>query len=198
MNTKFGLLLLRWPAAWLALAGITRLAAAGEPTAFDLVKEGNKHVGEEAKDRVVQIRSEKSIGTLTPNVWFVVYYDPDAALKATEVKFAAGRKVAVQRPFRLLEPISGADKQLPREKLRVDSDRALKTATSEPLLKNVKLTASRMKLERWGGSESPVWKIELWATKLRQPKDTVSLGEIFIAADDGKVVKNDLHIDRVD
>ena len=64
-----------------------RAASAGEPTAFELVKEGNRHLGEEAKDRVVQIRSEKSIGSLTPNIWWVVYYDPDAAAMATEIKF---------------------------------------------------------------------------------------------------------------
>ena len=48
---------------------------AAEPTALQLVKEGNKHVGEDARDKVVQIRSDKSIGSLTPNVWYMVYYD---------------------------------------------------------------------------------------------------------------------------
>jgi len=40
------------------------LATAGELTAFDLVKEGNRYVGEPSKDKVVQIRSDKSVGTL--------------------------------------------------------------------------------------------------------------------------------------
>src|SRR5256885_11487268 len=73
-------------------------ARAAEPTAFELVKEGNKHVGEDAKDRVSQIRSDKSVGSLTPNVWHIVYYDPDASLKATEVTFAGGKKLSVKRP----------------------------------------------------------------------------------------------------
>ena len=71
------------------LAGLA--ARADEPTAFDLIKEGNRYVGEQAKDRIVQIRSEKSIGTLTPNIWYVVFYDPTASLKAVEVKFGAGK-----------------------------------------------------------------------------------------------------------
>src|ERR1041385_278425 len=103
-------------AAVLLAGGLSQLVHAGEPTAFDLVKEGNRHLGEDAKGRVVQIRSEKSVGGLTPNIWFVVYYDPDAAAKATEVKFAAGTKVAVKRPPRILEPITGSHRELPKEK----------------------------------------------------------------------------------
>src|SRR5256885_13251555 len=97
----------------LVLAGIGQ-AKAAEPTAFELIKEGNKHVGEDAKDRVVQIRSEKSIGSLVPNVWYVVYYDPDASLKATEVKFGGGKKLGVKRPNRLLEPVTGSHRQISR------------------------------------------------------------------------------------
>ena len=49
-------------------------AAGKEPTALSLIKDGNEYIGKEARDRLVQIRSEKSIGTLTPNIWYIVYY----------------------------------------------------------------------------------------------------------------------------
>src|SRR3954468_25004345 len=58
--------------------GFINAGIAAEPTAFELIKEGNRHVGEEARDQVVQIRSDKSIGTMTPTIWYVVYFDPDA------------------------------------------------------------------------------------------------------------------------
>src|SRR5438270_8303028 len=74
-----------------------------EKTAFELAREADKHVGEDAKGKVVQIRSEKSIGTLTPNIWYVVMYDPDATAKATEIKFGSGQKLSVKRPARVLE-----------------------------------------------------------------------------------------------
>ncbi len=80
----------------------------------------------------------------------MVFYDPTAALKAAEVKFADGKMVAVTRPLRLLEPISGGDQPLDRSKLKVDSGQALQTAQSESSLKSVKLTSSQMKLERVG------------------------------------------------
>ncbi len=175
--------------------GLGLSARAGELTAYQLIKEGNRYVGEEAKDQVVQIRSDKSVGTMTPTVWYIVYYDPDASLKATEVKFGAGKKMDVKRPFRLLE-MASADKKLDRKKMNVDSDKALSTATADPLLQNLKLKASQMWLDR--GDDGPVWRVRLWAAKLKDPNDNADIGEVFISADDGKVLRRDLHIERVD
>ena len=188
----------QWLAALLLAGGLSQIASlAAEPTAFELIKEGNRHVGEEAKGHVVQIRSEKSIGSLMPNIWYVVYYDPDATAKATEVKFAAGTKVSVKRPARILEPITRSHRELAKEKLKIDSDKAIQIAKSDPLLKNVTLTNTEMRLER-GEGEQPVWKVKLWASKIRKPSETVHIGEIHISAEDGKVVKNDLKPGRVD
>lgn len=180
-------------------------AKASEPTAFQLAKEANHYVGDQAKDKIVQIRSEKSVGTMTPNVWWVVLYDPTATLKAVQVKFGAGKMLKVERPFRLLEPVTGGDAPLDKDKLKVDSDEALKTAVKEPLLQNLKLTASQLKLERIGegvlgisGPGQAVWRVRLWASKLRDPSRDADLGEVWVSAYDGKVLKTDLHIDRVD
>ncbi len=171
-------------------------ARAAEPTALALAKEGNRYVGEQSKDKLVQIRSDKSVGTLTPNVWYIVYYDPDATLKAVEVKFGAGKKLDVSHPLRLLEPVTGDDKVLDHSKLKVDSDRALKLATAEPLLKSLKLKATQMWLQH--GDEGPVWRVRLWAAKLKNPSDMSDIGQVFISAETGKVVRTDLHINSVD
>jgi hypothetical protein len=187
---------LEWLVGLLSLIVFCGVARASEKTAFELAKEADKHVGEDAKGKVVQIRSEKSIGTLTPNVWYVVLYDPDATAKATEVKFGGGQKLSVKRPARVLELGFRDHLPLDKDKLKVDSDQAIKTATDESMLKNLKLTATRLVLEKWEGA--PVWKVRLWAEKLRDPKHDADIGEVFIAADSGKVVKNDLKIDRVD
>lgn len=181
------------------LVGFT--ARAADSTAFGLIPEGDRYVGEQAKDKIVQIRSDKSAGTVTPNIWYVVFYDPTASLKAAEVKFAGGKMVTVTRPMRLLEPISGGDQPLDRGKLKVDSNQALQNAENESALKDVKLTASQMKLERvgqgvlgTGGPGEAVWKIKLWAAKSGHDQD---IGELWIDATDGKVVKSDLHTDRL-
>jgi hypothetical protein len=187
----------KWVATLLLAGGLSQVAQSAEPTAFDLVKAGNRHLGEDAKGRVVQIRSEKSVAGLTPNIWFVVYYDPDATAKATEIKFAAGTKVSVKRPARVLEPITGAHLELPKEKLKIDSDKAIEIAKNEPLVKNLTLTNTQLTLER-GEGDQPVWKVRFWAAKIRKPSDTVNIGEVHLAAEDGKVVKNDLKPGRVD
>jgi len=188
-----------------AVGALARPGACAQPTAFDLVREANRYVGEQSKNKVVQIRSEKTIGNLTPAIWYIVLYDPTATLKAEEVKFSAGKMISVKRPMRLLEPVTGGDAPLDRSKLKVDSNEAIKVALKEPLLKDLKITATQLKLERVGegvlgtsGTGDAVWKVKLWAAKLRQPQKDADIGEVWISAGDGKVVKNDLHINTVD
>ncbi len=176
--------------------GVPSQSAAGDPTAFDLIKEGDRYVGEQAKDKVVQIRSEKSIGGLVPNIWCVVYFDPTATLRATEVKFGGGRMMDVKRPMRLLEPVTGGDKTLERKKLKVDSDHALAIALKEPLLNGLNLKATQFWLEH--GSHSPVWKIRFWAAKLADPNQMADIGDVIISSADGKVVRSELHPNSVD
>ncbi len=176
--------------------GLAWMAGAAEKTAFELAKEGNRYISAESKDRVVQIHSDKSVGSLTPTIWYVVYYDPDSTTKAVEVKFGAGEKLAVNHTARIMASVAGKNKDLPKDKLKVDSDKAIEIAKKEPLLKNLTLTATRLTLEPWGGM--PVWKVRLWAAKLSKPNKSADLGEVFVAAEDGKVLKNDLKINRVD
>lgn len=178
---------------------------AAEPTAFELINEANRYVGEQSKDKVVQIRSEKSVGSTSPNVWYLVFYDPTATLKATEVKLGAGKMLSVKRPMRLLEPVTGSDTPLDRAKLKVDSDQAIKVALEEPLLKNITVTSTKLKLERAAqgvlGLDSQgeaVWKIELWAARLRDSRKTSNIGEIWVSAGEAKVVRNDVRLTRLD
>lgn len=167
-----------------------------DATAFQLIKEGNKYIGEQSKDKVVQVRAEKSIGTTTPSIWYVVYYDPTATLKSVEVKFAAGKMVSVERPLRLLEPVFGGTEPLDPAKLKVDSDAAIKTALKEPLLARLKVVATAPKLE--DSEMGPVWRVRLWALKLNDPAVDVNIGEVLISPETGTVMKSDLHIARVD
>jgi hypothetical protein len=166
------------------------------PSAFQLAKEGNRYIGEQAKDKVVQIRSERSKGGVTPSVWYVVYFDNTAALKATEVKFGNGKMLDVKRPLRLLSATSKQSEPLPKEKLKIDSDQALKIATQQPGFEGVTLKSSEMRLER-NRNDEPVWRIGLWGSGLRAPEFETSLGDITIAAADGNVVENDLKPEKV-
>jgi hypothetical protein len=190
-----------WMSAVIAAVSTAPVSAA-DLTAFQLIKEGNRYVGEPSKDKVVQIRSEKSVGGLEPAIWYIVYYDPDASLKATEVKFGAGEKLSVKRPMRLLEPVSGDDAALDRKRLKIDSKQAIQIALKEPLLAKLTMKATELRLERAGRGAAeptlPVWRVRLWAAKLANPSKQAAIGEVVISAADGSVIERKLNINRVD
>lgn len=180
----------------LLAAAISHVALADDATAFELIKRGDQYVGVQSKDKVVQIRSEKSVGSLTPNIWYVVYYDPDATFKATEVKFGDGKKMDVSRPWRILEMADDSHKVLDKDKLKVDSDKAIRIATKQPLLENLQLKATKLRLEH--GDNGPQWHVQLWAAKLKNPNDDANIGAVILSATDGSVIKADLHPNSVD
>ncbi len=178
----------------LLLSALPLLAADKEPTAFELAKEGNRYVGEQAKDKIVQIRSERSVGTLTPKVWYVIYFDPTATFKSVEVKFAAGKMLDVKRPLRMIEMIGDASKAMDHDKLKIDSDAAIEKALAEPILKDIKVKSLEAKLENT--SFGPVWRLKLWGEKVNG-RDIVDIGRISVTADDGKVIETDIHLNRL-
>ncbi|HTD85026.1 MAG TPA: hypothetical protein VK850_00490 [Candidatus Binatia bacterium] len=198
MKTKNTATILKTATALLLLAlPLAASAATKELTAFELIKEGNRYVGEHVRDKVVQVRSEKSVGGLTPTIWYVVYYDTTASLKAMEVKFGAGKMLDVKRPMRVLEQTHGGDIPLDRAKLKINSDAAIATALKEPLLEKLTITATSLKCDRLRDG-TIAWRVRLWAAKLRNPNKDVDIGDVQINAEDGKVLRTDIHINRVD
>ena len=180
--------------AGLLLAGNLSLQAAQEPTAFQLAKDGNRFVGEPSKDKVLEIYSEKSIVGLTPSLWTIAYYDPDAKSKVAEVKFGSGLKLDVKRPWKLL----GSAKEeniLKWDALKVDSDKALKVATSLQVISPFTLKNAQLWLRH--GDDGLTWKVRLWANKLGKPDVIMEIGDIFVSPTDGKVVRADLHLERL-
>jgi hypothetical protein len=188
MKTKNGIIL----GAVLGLAAVC--VASAEPTAFDLVNKGDQYVGVQSKDKVIQIFSDKSVATLTPNIWHVVYYDPDSTFKTVEVKFGGGEEMEVSHPMRMF-PAKSLD-MLDLEKLKVDSDRALKIAASQPLLNALTLRASKLALANT--DDGVVWKVELWAAKVGDSTKEADIGSVTISATDKSIVRSDLHPSNAD
>lgn len=177
----------------LLAATATSFASSNDFTAFQLIQKGDQYVGIQSKDKVVQIRSEKSVGSLAPDIWYVVYYDPDATFKAIEVKFGAGEKMDVSRPGRVLEWFSDDKSPLDSAKLKIDSDQAISIASSQPLLRNLTLRSSQLWLEH--GDMGPQWRVKFWAAKISNPNHTADVGLVILSAADGSVIKLDLHPD---
>jgi len=168
--------------------------AAQEPTAFQLVKEGNHYIGEPSRDKVLEISSEKSIASLTPSLWTVEYFDPDARSKVVEVKFGSGLKLDVNRPWKVF----GGGKEtkiIDFKKMKVDSDEAIKIATTLQLLSPFSLKNTQLRL--FYCDDGLVWRVRLWAAKLGKPEAVTEIGDVFISPADGKIVRADLHIERL-
>lgn len=184
-------------AGMMAVFGLGQAARADETQALELIKPANDYVGKDTKDHIIQIRSEKSIASLTPNIWYVVFYDHDAMFKTTEVKFGAGQKLDVRHPLR--EPFAYINDKntMDLKALKIDSDKAIKIATSQPLLDKLTIRATQLWLQN-DDNKVPTWRVRLWAQKLRHPNSDADIGDVYISAEDGKVTKTDLHIDRVD
>jgi hypothetical protein len=87
----------------MAVASAVQAAVADSPTAFQLLKSGNQYVGVQSKDKIVQIRSDQSVGGITPETWYVVYYDPGTVFKADQVRFDNGQETEISHPGRVLE-----------------------------------------------------------------------------------------------
>lgn len=175
---------------------LTRITQA-EPTALALVNKGNDYVGIQSKNKIVEIRSDKSMAGLTPNIWYVVFYDPDSPpFKCVEIKFGGGQEMEVSHPFRPFQ-LPGDDPQiLDKATLKVDSDRALNLAAAQPVLKPLTLKAAKLTLTR--GDLGPVWKVQLWAAKLSDPSREADVGTVTLSATDGSVERSDLHPNKAE
>jgi hypothetical protein len=189
MKRNVGLLL----GAVLALS-TAQLASAQQSTALNLAKQGDNYVGAQSRDRILEIYSDKSVTGLEPNVWHVVYYNPDVFFKSTEVKFGGGQEMDVSypmHPLHLFQMPAKPDQILNASRLNVDSDQALQIATSQPLLRGLTLRYSKLTLEKTYGV--PTWKVELWAAKVNNPTEEAGVGSISISAIDRSIIDMGLH-----
>jgi hypothetical protein len=188
-----------WFASFLLVTGLllapgSPASAASAPTAFQLIQDGARFVGEPSKGKVLEISSEKSIASLTPSLWTISYFDPDAVSKVVKVKFGAGLKLDVSRPWRPFNSARESD-VLNISKFKVDSDEAIKLATSQALLAPFTLKATQLRLAP--SADGIVWQVRIWAAKLGKPDVVMDIGKIYLSPVDGKVVRADLHIERL-
>ena len=171
----------------------TARMALAEPTALDLIKKGNDYVGVQSKDKVIQVFSDRSVASLEPNIWHVVYYDPTVGafdLKSVEVKFEAGQETGVSHPMRPFQLPAKPSQVIDLSKITVDSDRAVDIATSQPVLKGLKLRYSKVTLQN--GDGGPEWRVELWAAKVSDPTKDANVGTVRVSATDGSVIQSAL------
>ncbi len=166
------------------------LADDADTTALDLVKKGNDYVGIQSKDKVLEVYSDKSVSSLEPNIWHVVFYDPSVFTKSVEVKFEAGEERDVSHPMHPFQLPAKPNEVFDLSKITVNSDRALDVATSQPVLKGLKLRYTKISLQY--GDNGPEWKVQIWAAKVNDPTKDANIGSVTVSATDGSVLDSDL------
>ena len=119
--------------------------------------------------------------------WRIVYYDPKATYKTVEVRFEGGEMVRVHEPTRLLG-VFNTPKPLDFEKLKVESDQALRIALALPSVQELSVRSVELELER-GYAGAPVWNVRLFGGITAESPTETSLGYATIFADDGRVLK---------
>lgn len=166
--------------------------ALAEPTALDLIKRGNDYVGMPSRDKVVKVYSERSVASLEPNIWHVVYYDASSApMRTADVKFEAGQEADLTHPIPPFTLPAKPSQIIDLSKITVDSDRAVDIAKSQPLLKGLNLRYSRVTLQK--GDNGPEWKVEFWAAKVSDPTRDANVGYVRLSAADGSIYQSNLH-----
>jgi hypothetical protein len=165
-------------------------------TAFELAKEAERYISEPAKGKLVKAHSMKSFNESTPSAWALLFHDPTTAFETVEVSFRSGQMTAVKFPPDYFGAKLGIrPRPFDKKQLNVDSDKAMEMALKEPLLDHLTLKASEVWLDWRDGV--PAWRIKLWAAKSRNPNAEADLGEIILSADDGRIIRRDLHPERV-
>jgi hypothetical protein len=187
MKIKHGLLLgavLGLATSWSVLADDVDTAA------LDLIKKGNDYVGIQSKDKVLEVYSDKSVSSLEPNIWYVVYYDPSVFSKTVEVKFEAGEQRDVTHPMHPFQLPAKPNEILDLSKVTVNSDRALDIATSQPVLKGLRLRYTKMTLQ--SGENGLEWKVQIWSAKVNDPTKDANIGSVTVSAINGNIIDSDL------
>ena len=138
---------------------------------------------EVAKNKVLRAEADRfQVGTI-PQRWRITYYDPNALYDATELRFEKGQMARLHQPTRLLGVLNPqAPKPMDIEKIKIDSDEAVRVALGLPTVTPLSIKTVELELERGTGG-LPVWKVRLFGLTQQE-------GSVTIAADDGKVLKD--------
>ena len=168
------------------------------PTAFLALKEGDRFLNDRSRGKVVKIVSSKSTDGTMPTNWSVSYFDPMARQKLVEVQFRGHEMIKVHEPGAALGGLFDATpRPLDSAKLAINSDEAVRILLRQPEIDKLPVRITELELTA-GNHDEPVWKIVMWSVKRRDPKLSVRIGELLVAASDGRIISSTLKPSRAD
>ena len=162
--------------AFLALAQVTASAA---DTAYSALRIMAKERGDEALDRVVELRGRQ--GKPQPDVWRVTTKDPQARGGLREMEIQRGKVISQRTP--VSRPVGTA---LNLNKLNLDSDGVFTIVNQETDKLGIVFDRIDFVLRSGTRGGAPVWTTELFN------KDSGRIGLLEISADSGAILRNEL------
>lgn len=182
------------PAKAAPAPAVTAPVVRNEPkdfTALQFVQLGDHYVTQNARDQVIAMISDKTVGDLVPKNWRILYHNEKATFNTTEIDFANNAMTRIHEPNRFFQMFSGANKPIDLSQVALDSDDALKIVMNVPEVRAASVIAVQMQLNRgYGGM--PVWTVNLFGQSDSEIADDKNLGTIQLLADSGKILKNTL------
>ena len=168
------------------------------PTAFLALKEGDRFLNNRSRGKVVRIVSTKSEDGVAPTNWSVLYFDSLARQKLVEVQFHGHEMIKVHEPGEVLGGLfATTPRPLDNAKLAINSDDAFRVLRRQPDIDKLPAQFTEMKLIS-GDRDEPVWKIQLSSVKRHDSTKSVQIGELVLAASDGRILSSTLKPSRAD
>jgi len=127
-----------------------------------------------------------------PTNWSVFYFDPMARQRLVEVQFHGHEMIKVHEPGSAFGGLfASTPRPLDNAKLSIDSDEAVRILLRQPEVDKLPARITELELTS-GDRDEPVWKIVLWSVKRRDSTVSVRIGELLLAASDGRVISSTL------
>jgi hypothetical protein len=169
-------------------------------TAFQAEPYAEKMLSDQARGKLVKIVGIRGAG-IEPVSWKFLSYDPYASQNGRVVTITGKAVTEIRDGYSELDNLRLAaykeDEIIPKDQLKVDSDKAFKVVQNSAQLSKVKITSVQYVLEKSsGGAVTPVWKLTLYAdvkgheAEIGNAKISAETGQIYELKVDQKKLVN--------
>jgi len=156
-------------------------AADKPPTAFEVLKEARKKLGEPVSKNLLRMESEYA--RLRPRHWWVRFYDADVTLKVRALYMIGSEMNRNITPGNIFDG-GNAEFIINPEQLKYDSEKCIAFIQKACKDSNIPLQSLHVRLEKpHPGESNPIWYFELLDAQEE------ALGRLSISATTGRVTE---------
>jgi hypothetical protein len=188
--------------AYSFVASLTLTVQSHAVTVFQAVEIARKQVNDYAKKSLVQVVGKPSTVSQMPEEWQVLFYDPKAEQNGMMITVSGNVVTGIHDGYTQVDNMRilayKMEEIIDPAKFKIDSPRIIPILQNDSSLKGVKITSIGLwlKKEKKGPLESPVWRVDLYASNAKGDRE-VQFGTAKVDAESGKVIKLDLNLKAI-